>query len=129
MLRPNEALLLSAGESVNNIVTTKYSYNDDLEKGDSDLAGGTISTHAGVKVEKVAANLLEVGDVVRIQRGAMPPADATIVSGIDSAFDESSLTGESRLIKKSLGDKVFVGTINKGEVVDAMVDGVGGATM
>jgi cation transport ATPase len=59
----------------------------------------------------------------------MPPADATIVSGIDSAFDESSLTGESKLIKKSLGDKVFVGTINKGEMVDARVDAIGGATM
>jgi Cu+-exporting ATPase len=88
-----------------------------------------MSTNPGFKIEKIDARLLEVGDIVRIQSGATPPADATIISGTDNAFDESSLTGESRLIKKTLGDKVFLGTINKGGMVDARVNAIGGATM
>lgn len=80
-------------------------------------------------VEKVDASLLEVGDIVRVQRGSTPPADGTLVSGRNSAFDESSLTGESRLIRKEIGDKVYLGTINKSEVVDIRVGATGGATM
>lgn len=66
---------------------------------------------------------------MRIPSGATPPADATIVSTEDTVFDESSLTGESRPIKKTLGDKVLLGTINTGKMVDARVDAHGGATM
>lgn len=100
-----------------------------MEKGDTELDGGALSVKPGFQVEKIDASLLEVGDIVRIPHGATPPADATIVSAEDTAFDESSLTGESRLIKKSLGDKVLLGTINKGKMVDARVDAHGGATM
>jgi P-type Cu+ transporter len=128
LLRPTEALLLSPTGSFD-AVKSDRSYNDDLEKGDPDSTGGALSTNPGFKVERIAANLLEVGDILRINRGASPPADAIIVSGTDSAFDESSLTGESKLIKKTLGDKIFLGTVNKGEVVDARVDAIGGATM
>jgi len=129
MLRPTEALLLSPTESFDKPATVNYSHRNDLEKGDPNSEEGALSINAGFKVEKINANLLEVGDIVRIQRGATPPADATIVFGTDSAFDESSLTGESKLVKKTLGDKVFVGTVNKGEMVDARVDAIGGATM
>ncbi len=83
----------------------------------------------GTKVERVDAELLEVGDVVHVLHGASPPADGTIVSGDGGAFDESSLTGESRLVKKQVGEKVFVGTINKAGVVDVRVDEIGGQTM
>ena len=123
MLRPAEALLLGPTESNNTL--THSSCDDDLEKGDFSLA----PAKHGFKVEKIAATLLEVGDIVRVQSGSMPPVDATIVSGKDSAFDESSLTGESKLIKKSIGDKIFLGTVNRGEMVDARVDAIGGATL
>ena len=125
LLRPTDALLLCIAASPD---TTGYFNNDDLERGNSHL-GAVGSTIPGFKVEKIEARLLEVGDIVRIQSGATPPADATIVSGVNGAFDESSLTGESRLIKKIPGDKVFLGTINKGGMVDARVDAIGGATM
>lgn len=82
-------------------------------------------------VTRVPADLLEVGDVVRVQHGASPPADGTLVKvdGEHASYDESSLTGESRLVKKVVGDSVFVGTINRGTVVDIRVDAVGGETM
>lgn len=68
---------------------------------------------------------------MRVQHGASPPADGTIVAvmGEHALFDESSLTGESRLLKKGPGENVFVGTINRGPVVDVMVDAIGGETM
>ncbi|KAF8175778.1 HAD-like domain-containing protein [Pholiota molesta] len=113
LLRPTEALLLSTASS-DSSNPSSYSSNDDLEKGVPHLED-VKPVNVGPKVEKIDASLLEVGDIVRIQSGATPPADATIVSGTDSAFDESSLTGESKLIKKALGEKVFLGTINKGE--------------
>lgn len=128
LLRPTEALLLSTASS-DSSSPSSYSNNDDLEKGDSHLEDDVKPINLGFKVEKIDASLLEVGDIVRIQSGATPPADATIVSGTDCSFDESSLTGESRLIRKALGEKVFLGTINKGGMVDARVDAIGGATM
>jgi Cu+-exporting ATPase len=124
-LRPTEALLRKT-TSFDGTITPNIQ-SDDLEKGDSDSTG--VLAIPGHEVQKIDASLLEIGDVVRIQRGATPPADAIIVCGSDGAFDESSLSGESRLVKKIPGDKVFLGTINKGETVDARVDAIGGATM
>jgi len=126
LLRPAKALLLSPSGSETTITS---SISGDIEKGDPNLEDVVLSTKPGFGVEKIDANLLEVGDIVRIQIGATPPADGTIVSGGSTAFDESSLTGESRLIKKAHGDKVFMGTINKMQMVDVKVDTHGGATM
>lgn len=83
----------------------------------------------GTRIDKVSAELLEVGDTVRVLHGASPPSDGTVISINGGVFDESSLTGESRLVKKLVGEKVFVGTINKGSVVDVRVDTIGGETM
>jgi len=83
----------------------------------------------GFSVQRVNVDFLEVGDIVRVQHGSTPPADGTIVAGTDCAFDESSLTGEARLIKKQIGDRVFLGTINQSKPVDIKVDAIGGVTM
>ncbi|KAF9476123.1 heavy metal translocatin [Pholiota conissans] len=115
-LRPAEALLL----------TEKMPYK---EFGKDVKLESAQNAELGSSIERIDATLLEVGDIVRIQSGSTPPADATVISGTESAFDESSLTGESKLVKKAVGDKIFLGTINKGGMVDARVDAVGGATM
>ena len=52
-----------------------------------------------------------------------------IVAGNNITFDESSLTGESRPVSKEVGDKVFLGTVNKSSAVRIKVDSVGGMTM
>lgn len=101
----------------------------DVEKGDASAEEHNFASKPGTKVERIDAELLEVGDVVRVLNGASPPADGTVVAGEGGAFDESSLTGESRLVKKQVGDKVFLGTINKAGVVDVRVDEIGGQTM
>ncbi|KAL9112905.1 MAG: hypothetical protein Q9187_007700, partial [Circinaria calcarea] len=77
---------------------------------------------------KINADLLEVGDVVTVTRGSSPPADGMILSGF-TQFDESSLTGESRTVKKGPGEKVFVGTVNTGDSITVEVLEIGGSSM
>ncbi|PSN60853.1 copper-transporting P-type ATPase [Corynespora cassiicola Philippines] len=77
---------------------------------------------------KVATDLLEVGDVVRVPHGVSPPFDGTILQGA-TTFDESSLTGESRPVKKEVGDSVYSGTINKGAPVKINLTDLSGTSM
>lgn len=76
----------------------------------------------------VDVDLLDFGDMVRVPHGGSPPCDGKIHEGTTS-FDESSLTGESRLIKKSVGDQVFSGTVNKGAPILVEVTGTAGRSM
>lgn len=77
---------------------------------------------------KVPIDLLEIGDVVRVPSGSTPPKDGIVVSG-QSHFDESSVTGESKPIKKKPGDSVFLGTINIGQAIDVRINVAEGETM
>ncbi|RAR15031.1 heavy metal translocatin [Stemphylium lycopersici] len=77
---------------------------------------------------KIATDLLEIGDVVRVHHGTSPPFDGDIIEG-SSNFDESSLTGESRPVKKSEGDTVYSGTVNKGAPVKITITTISGTSM
>ncbi|KAI0625770.1 copper-transporting P-type ATPase [Pyrenophora tritici-repentis] len=77
---------------------------------------------------KVVTDFLEIGDTVRVHNGTSPPFDGDIIEGY-SNFDESSLTGESRPVKKGEGDTVFSGTVNKGAPVKIRVTTVSGTSM
>ena len=50
--------------------------------------------------------------MVTVRPGERVPVDGEVVGG-GSAVDESMLTGESRLVPKSVGDRVIGGTINR----------------
>ncbi|KAH7157706.1 E1-E2 ATPase-domain-containing protein [Dactylonectria estremocensis] len=89
-----------------------------LEK---DKAGALVTT-------TVPVDQLDSGDVIRVPHGASPPADGVVVTG-ETTFDESSLTGESRQIKKAEGDQVFAGTINKASAITVRVTGTSGQSM
>ncbi|WAO87371.1 Hypothetical protein NCS54_00467700 [Fusarium falciforme] len=80
------------------------------------------------KVSVVQADLLDLGDLVSVPHGGSPPGDGTLVRG-DSTFDESSLTGESRPVRKRAHDQVFSGTVNKGAPVLVRITGVTGRSM
>lgn len=80
------------------------------------------------KAETINADLLEVGDMVIVPHGSSPPADGDIVSG-QAKFDESSLTGESRPVRKGPGETVFVGTVNTGNPITIRVTKPGGTSM
>jgi Cu2+-exporting ATPase len=53
----------------------------------------------------------QIGDYLRIPAGAVIPADGSLVAG-ECSLDESLLTGESKPIRKQIGDTLFAGTHN-----------------
>ncbi len=59
----------------------------------------------------VPANLIKVGDIVKVVPGEIVPVDGEIILG-ESSLDQSVLTGESIPVDKVVGDEVYSGTIN-----------------
>ena len=78
--------------------------------------------------QRVPIDLLEVGDEIKVLHGGSPPSDGTITKG-ESMFDESSLTGESKLVKKSVGDNAFSGTINQGGTISIRISSISGTSI
>ncbi|KAI4149590.1 MAG: hypothetical protein LQ340_004554, partial [Diploschistes diacapsis] len=89
---------------------------------------GRDAPQAQTNIRRIDSDLLEIGDTVIIAHGSSPPADGILVSD-DGQFDESSLTGESRPVKKIRDDRIFAGTINIGNPVRMEVIEVGGSSM
>lgn len=65
----------------------------------------------GDTVEKLAPADLVVGDVVLVRPGGRVPADGRIVEG-EAELDESLVTGESRTVRRAVGDAVTAGTVS-----------------
>ncbi|KJZ78621.1 hypothetical protein HIM_02012 [Hirsutella minnesotensis 3608] len=80
------------------------------------------------KTTETDIDRLEYGDLIRIPNGTSPAADGVIITG-ETNFDESSLTGESRPIKKRPGDEVYAGTVNKADAITVRVTGTCGKSM
>lgn len=99
-LRPNEALLVLP---------------DDNTKGAN-------------QIQSVSADTIDTGDLVKVVHGASPPWDGVLLDEVGE-FDESSLTGESKVVKKAAGDAVFSGTVNKGGPVTVRTTSTSGASM
>ncbi|KAI5306651.1 Crossover junction endonuclease mus81 [Ascosphaera pollenicola] len=72
------------------------------------------SSSGQTTIEKVATDLLEIGDTICIPSGGSPAADGFLQTNDNTSyvFDDSSLTGESRPVKKVDGDKIFSGSVN-----------------
>ena len=104
------------------------SVDGDIEMGKTDTEAEEQSSEPGSIIQKVLVDFLEIGDVVRVLSGSTPPRDGIVTSG-HSLFDESSVTGESKPIKKNPGDQVFLGTINIGQAIDVRIDVAEGKTM
>ncbi|AQW21069.1 cadmium-translocating P-type ATPase [Lentilactobacillus curieae] len=73
-------------------------------------------TVSDVKVEQV-----KVGDRILVKPGEVVPVDGTIFSG-SATVDESSLTGESRPIDKTVGDQIMSGSLNQDTSFKMMAD-------
>lgn len=62
-------------------------------------------------IETRPVSELKVGDIVRVQAGENIPADGILKRG-ESRVNEALLTGESKPIKKNIGDEVIGGSTN-----------------
>nr|CRL78880.1 copper/silver-translocating P-type ATPase [Mycolicibacterium malmesburyense] len=77
--------------------------------------------------ETVAPAELRVGDVVLVRPGGNIPADGEIVDGA-ADVDESMVTGESRAVRRELGDHVVAGTVATDSALRVKVTAVGDDT-
>ena len=77
--------------------------------------------------ETVPTSALKTGDIVLVRPGASIPADGEVVEG-HSQVSEAMITGESRPVKKDVGDKVIAGTINGDGSLRVRVTAVGDQT-
>lgn len=81
----------------------------------------------GNEIISVQISDLALGDVVLIRAGGRVPADGVITEGA-AELDESMLTGESKVIPKSVGDKVVAGTVVADSAIHVRVSAVGDDT-
>lgn len=69
----------------------------------------TVSVNRSGKWKQINSKFLAVGDLISLKRGDVLAADIKIAQG-QITVDESSITGESKAIKKSVGDTAYAGT-------------------
>jgi Cu2+-exporting ATPase len=78
--------------------------------------------------ELVAVHELSIGELILAKPGETIAADGVVEEG-ESNADESLLTGESRPLPKSPGDRVYAGSINYESPLLIRVSGVGEQTV
>ena len=71
--------------------------------------------------------LMKRGDLLLIRPGASIPADGVVKEGT-SAVNEAMITGESKPMDKSAGDRVIAGTVNGQGSLRVEVTGTGDET-
>ena len=60
--------------------------------------------------EEVDVDDVEIGDHILVKPGAQTPVDGEVIEG-HGYLDESAITGESREVKKEIGDSVYSGAV------------------
>lgn len=93
----------------------------------AELLPDTAERVDGDTTEEVPIASLGIGDVVLVRPGGRVPADGIIAEG-KASFDESMITGESRPVRRSEGDKVVAGTVSTDSSVRVRIDAVGDNT-
>lgn len=78
----------------------------------------------GDTAREVHISEVKPGDLVIVEAGDRMPVDGIVESG-QAEVNESSLTGESELVPKKSGDRVFTSTINESGSLIVKTDKVG----
>ena len=73
------------------------------------------------KQRNIPASLLKVNDLILVRPGDSVSADGVIIQG-NSSLDDSSVTGESIPVVKTIDDDVFAGSINLDGVLQVRVE-------
>ena len=81
----------------------------------------------GDTVVKVSPSDLRVGDLVLVRPGGSVPADGEIAEGT-ADMDESMVTGESRPVRREVGDHVVAGTVATDSGLRVRITAVGDDT-
>ncbi len=75
-----------------------------------------------------ALHEVQVGQRVRVRPGERIPLDGQVVAG-SASVDESPVTGESLPVSKSVGDRVYAGTMNLDGSLEFLVSAEQGRTL
>ncbi|MDE2037808.1 MAG: cation-translocating P-type ATPase [Patescibacteria group bacterium] len=84
----------------------------------------SVRIQTGETVRTVHIGQVRAGDRVIVESGDRMPVDGTVASG-EAEVDESSLTGESELVPKKAGDKVFTATVNESGSLVVVAERIG----
>lgn len=107
------ANLLSLTPDTANLLTIdNSSFNKDYVDTDSsseDMNDSKTGIH--YREREILADLIKIGDILRVKPGERIPTDGVVVYGL-SRVDESIITGEPTPVKKEINDPVIGGTVN-----------------
>ncbi|MBI3607050.1 MAG: cation-translocating P-type ATPase [Nitrospirae bacterium] len=92
-----------------------------------DLLPRTVIVRGPGGERETDAGALAVGDIVVVKPGGRIPVDGAVVAG-HSFVDQSTITGESMPVEKTLGASVFAGTINQFGALEIRTTGIGRET-
>lgn len=73
--------------------------------------------------EMIPAEVIQIGDVLRVLPGETIPVDSVILSG-DTTVDQSAMTGESLPVEKTAGDALVSGVINLNGAIEIRAEKV-----
>lgn len=73
------------------------------------------------QLKDIPVEAVEINDLLVVKPGELVPVDGKVVKG-ESQFDESSLTGEAKLVLKKAGDELMSGSVNGDGSVQMIVE-------
>lgn len=89
-----------------------------------DLAPKTAAVIRGGEEAVIPIEEIVVGDIILVRPGEAVPVDGTVIEG-SSAVDQAVLTGESVPVEKTVGDPVYIATLNRTGAFKFRADKVG----
>ncbi|WP_185866208.1 heavy metal translocating P-type ATPase [Blattabacterium cuenoti] len=72
--------------------------------------------HENKKEEKILLSSLKKGDTILIRNEEIIPSDSILMKG-NAVLDNSFITGESYLINRKIGDRIYAGSKQRGEAI------------
>lgn len=75
----------------------------------------------GEETKQISPEEVKIGDVIIVKAGEKIPLDGEIIQGT-AKINNAALTGESRLLEGTVGDKVLSGSINTDGLIEVKVE-------
>ncbi len=93
----------------------------------NELVPNMVTIRMDDKDVEVPIGQVRSGDIALVRPGGRIPVDGKVVDG-EASVDQSSITGESMPIDKTVGENVFAGTLLSSGALSIEVEGVGSTT-
>ncbi len=93
-----------------------------------DLTPKTATVIRNGSLTEISVGDIAKGELVLVRPGESIPVDGCVTDG-HSSVDESMLTGESMPVEKSVGDRLFGGTVNGNGALTLVAEGIGQETL